>query len=75
MGDEAVALRWLTGAPFAWHLECCQETIYLLCVVLDQLYWAVKLGPIQDGDGTIHMSGNDVVVVAFLQKGEKIVKL
>ena len=42
------------------------------CVVLDQLHWAVEFGPIQDGDSTIHMSGNDVMIVAFLQKREKV---
>lgn len=70
VGDEAIALGWLAGAPLARNPECCQKAVYASGVVVDQFHRAFKLRPVLNGHSAINMSGDNVVELVFLIEGK-----
>ena len=66
MTDEPVPLGWLSGATTTGLLQSGQQSVHFPCVVLYQFNSIVKLGTILNGNATVWVSGDDVVILLAL---------
>ncbi len=64
--DEPVPLRWLTRTTITRPLQCGQQTIHFLSVVLNELHWCTELCPVLYCYCTLRVSRDHVVVLLTL---------